>query len=380
MAYAAIRSPMKHGLDCYMLAIRPSHLVGFLGHDPRSKHWKTLPSWLLTIYQEKQRSTAKSRIDALSTYIRGQLMHEHKIGALPPISIIQFEPFKEEQLQDLGHGAVLIDLDEFDATRVLIDGLARVTAIQEEREVLQSENPTAYEKLNAFRFSVGLYVPTQYTLGKIDAGQLFHDFNSYAWPVPSAMALAADNYNLYKQIAVEIADDDLLRRHGGLKSGSSNLGKKDTAFTTELAMSQFVKIAVEGQRGYGKLTKPLTNPRIAEVDPHITAQNIMHFLTAFETAIGIERFKERTQLFRTAHGFYAIAVIVNDVTERRTSLQNAVAGLAAIDWTWSNPQFRLGIGRKVDDTAWKLNTGAATFDWLVKYCRTACNVIVSEAA
>jgi hypothetical protein len=381
MAYAAIRSHQKHGLDCFMLTVRPSHLVGFLGHDPRSQHWKTLPPWLLSIYQEKQRVTAKARIDALETYIRTQLMDDGKVGALPPISVMQFEPFQPGQLTELQHGAVLIDLDEIEAVRVLIDGLARVTAIQKQRETLQSENPLAYEKLNQFRFCVALYVPTVKRADKTAAGQLFHDFNSYAWPVPAAKSLASDAYNRYKLIATAVADSDVLRRHGGLKSGTSNLGKKDTAFTTELMLSQLCKIAVEGQRGYGKLTKPLTDAKVTALDDATVGRQIADFLAALETAMGPTRFADRKQLFRTAHGLYAIAVIINDALfERRTTVDKAVNGLSAIDWTWANPQFRSGIGRSVDGGEWKLNTGHSTFEWLVKHCRDACSVILSKAA
>lgn len=382
MAYAAIQSPMKDGLDCYMLTVRPSNLIGFLGHDPRSAHWKALPPWLHAIYDEKQRTTARSRIDALETYIRTQLMQRDRIAALPPISVMQFEPFLPQQITPLNdHGAVTIDLDEYEVSRVLIDGLARVTAVQKVRETLQSENPGAYGKLrDLFRFSVALYVPTHDTLDKNGAGQLFHDFNSYAWPVPVAKSLASDSYNPYKAVAIVLANSELLRKHGGIKSGTSNLGKKDTAFTTELALSQFCKICIEGQRAYGKLTKPLTNVKITGLDETVVAKQIEDFLVAFEAKVGNKKFADRTQLFRTVHGMYAIAVIVNDTLfEQRTTVDKAVAGLAAIDWTWNNPQFRTGIGRKVDDQPYKLNTGHSTFEWLVKYCRDACDVMLNTA-
>lgn len=384
MTYAAIRSPIKQGFDCYSFTVRPWQLTGFLGHDPRSQHWKTLPPWLHDIYKEKQRTTAKPRIDALQTYIRNQMMDKDQIGALPPISVMQFEPFKREHCKAIpDHSSVyLVDFDEFEAVRVLIDGLARVTAIQAVRETLQTENKEAYEKLDAFRFSVALYVPTE-ERGKIDgvaAGQLFHDFNSYAWPVPMAKSLASDGYNPYKRVALMVSDSALLRRHGGLKSGSSNLGKKDTAFATELMLSQFCKIVIEGQRGYGKLTKPMNKALITSTDDEAISRFIIDFLVSFEGEVGGKVFADRTQLFRTAHGMYAIAVIMHDVHIGRTTMKKAVEGLASIDWTWKNPQMQHGIGRQQDGEGWKMNTGTATFDWMVKHCREACDVMLSEAA
>jgi hypothetical protein len=60
-------------------------------------------------------------------------------------------------------------------------------------------------------------------------------------------------------------------------------------------------------------------------------------------------------------GLYAIAVIANDVLfEKRVPAEQAVKGLASIDWTWSNAKFRDSIGRHVDGQ-WKLNTGMAAW-------------------
>jgi hypothetical protein len=92
--------------------------------------------------------------------------------------------------------------------------------VQGVRERLQVENPEAYRILDSFRFSVALYVPTQTPVGPGLAGQLFTDFNSYAWPVPAAKALADDSYNPYKVTAHIVGNSDTISRHGGLKSGS----------------------------------------------------------------------------------------------------------------------------------------------------------------
>lgn len=381
MAYAAVRSTMKRGLDCYMLSLPPSRLFGFLGHDPRSTHWRMLKPTLQEIYREKQRATQKARIDALDKYIVDRLMDDVRFGAFPPISVIQFEPLAPEQLTDLGKGAVMIDEGREEANRVLIDGLARVTAVLGVRERLELENPAAFEILKTFEFSVALYVPTTNPVGPEIAGQLFTDFNSYAWPVPVAKTIADDVYNPYKIATGVLDDSEVLRRHGGLKKGSANLGKRDTAFTTELTMAQFCKVAIEGRRGYGKFNKPLNNPRIAKVDPKEAGQQIAEFLAMLEQAMGSERFADRSQIFRTAHGLYAIAVIINDALfERRTSVDRAIEGLASIDWTWNNQAFRGAIARQAPDGQWKLNTGMATLDWLVRHLRGVCNVVVTQAA
>jgi hypothetical protein len=297
----------------------------------------------------------------------------------PPISVIQFEPFFPGQLET-GPNQCIIHDEEFEVNRVLIDGLARVTSVQGVRERLQVENPEAYKILDLFRFSVALYVPTETAVGPEIAGQLFTDFNSYAWPVSSAKALADDSYNPYKVIAHIVGNSDTISRHGGLKSGSPNLGRKDTHFTTELAMSQFCKIAIEGRRGYGKLTKPVSNAKISGINIEATGEQISSFFTSLEGAMGSKKFADRAQLFRTAHGMYAIAVIFNDISEKRTNIEDVIKGLASINWTWSNKLFRQHIGHDTGDGVYKLNTGMATLDWLIACCRRACNVMLTTVA
>jgi hypothetical protein len=184
-----------------------------------------------------------------------------KFGAFPPISVIQFEPFFPGQVET-GSNQCIIHDEEFEVNRVLIDGLARVTSVQGVRERLQVENPEAYKILDSFRFSVALYVPTETPVGPAIAGQLFTDFNSYDWPVSSAKALADDSYNPYKVIAHIVGNPTPSAGTAGSKAAHQTSVER-THFTTELAMSQFCKIAIEGRRGYGKLTKPVSNAKIS---------------------------------------------------------------------------------------------------------------------
>lgn len=383
----AIRSSIKPGLECYLLSVPPARLFGLLGHDPRSQFWKNLPEWLRTIYEQKQRVTLKPRIDALDLYIRERLMIDDKIAAFPPISVCQFEPFTEEVISPIGEvgadrsGVVRVDDDNLELTRILIDGLARVTSMNGTRDDLRSTNPEAYHRLDQFRFTVALYAPTDRAIGRDVAGQLFTDFNSYAWAVPTARSIANDQYNPYKQVASLVAASDVLKRHGGLKVGSSNLGKKDTAFTTELVMAQFAKIAIEGRRGYGTLTRPVSDPLVAITNFAEAAKRIVDLFEGMEREMGTAKFADRTQIWRTAHGLYALAVLTKDIHDGRTSLAMAVDGICGINWTWANPDLQRHIGRSTDGGAThKLNTGTATLDWLIGYCRSASNVLLTPAA
>lgn len=381
MAYPVIRSSQEDGLECYLLSLRPSLLFSFLRHDPRSSHWASLTPWLRGIYETKQRETRNVRVNALDDYIINRVMDPAKFGALPPISVIQFQPFDADSLKQIG--GVMYEIEDSDAEvdRVLIDGLARVTAAQGVRERLQVENPEAFNHFNnTFRFTVALYVPTTGSerLSPDIAGQLFADFNSYAWPVPAATTVANDIYNPYRSIARKVADSDFMRRYGGLKIGKSKLGRKDVNFTTEVTMAQFCKIVVEGQEGYGSLHKPVPNAKVSGVDQDTVSGKIVNFLSGLEAAMGADRFSDTNALFRTAHGFYALAILLHDIDEGRTSQAQAVPALAAIDWTWSNPEFQTNIGRNVGN-GWRMNTGSATLTWLVRHCRAKSGVVLPAA-
>jgi len=383
MSHPVVKSHSQYNLDCYQLAVPVWQVSRILGHDPRSKHWKALEPWLRDIYESKQRSTSAPRIAALKDYILDRLMATDKYGALPPISIIQFEPFSSDQLSKVESGTLLLEEGRTEVNRVLIDGLARYTAAIEIREQLKTESPNRVKELDeAFEFSIALYVPQRQGIDASVAGQLFSDFNSYAWLVPSAKGLAEDMYNPYKLCALTVnASGGVIRKYGGLKSGSSNLGRKDTAFATEIMMAQFCKVAIEGQKGIGKLTKAVSNPQIAKLVPETEGANILGFFEALEKNMGKARFGDRSQLFRTAHGLYALAIIVNDVLyEGRTTLQEAVDGISAIDWTWNNQDFRKNIGRMTPKNEWKLNTGAGSIAYLVGYCRPRCQIHLSVAA
>jgi DNA-sulfur modification-associated len=381
MAYPVIRSSQEDGLECYLLSLRPSLLFSFLRHDPRSAHWKSLTPWLQGIYMNKQRETKVARIAALEDYIINRMMDPTKFGALPPISVIQFQPFNDSSIVQVSGVMYQIEDSDADVDRVLIDGLARVSAAQNVRERLQVENRPAFDQFNnSFRFTVALYVPTEGSLSPDIAGQLFTDFNSYAWPVPTATTIANDIYNPYRAIARKVGDSDLMRRHGGLKIGKSKLGRKDVNFTTEVTMAQFCKIMVEGEAGYGALNKPVPNARVSTVNQDEVAARIVSFLSGLEAAMGSDRFADPAALFRTAHGFYALAILLHDISEGKTTQGQAVPALAAIDWTWNNAEFQLNIGRNVGGTGWRLNTGSATLTWLVRHCRAKAGVKTAPVA
>src|SRR5437773_9205387 len=87
-------------LASYTTQVSPTQIMNLLGHDPRSKHWKRLPSdELRKIYEYLQRKTSKTRREGVAGYIEERLAPDAlTIGAFPAISIAfqqvaEFRPY-----------------------------------------------------------------------------------------------------------------------------------------------------------------------------------------------------------------------------------------------------------------------------------------------
>jgi hypothetical protein len=77
----------------------------------------------------------------------------------------------------------------------------------------------------------------------------------------------------------------------------------------------------------------------------------------------------------------SLTPLLNDALhEERTSINEVVEGIAAVDWTWSNRDFQKNIGRMTPEGAWRFNTGTATLSYLIGYLRPRCNIRLVVAA
>ena len=125
---------------------------------------------------------------------------------------------------------------------------------------------------------------------------------------------------------------------------------------------------------------------MVDADLNGTADQIAGFLADLENAMGRERFNDRSQLFRTAHGLYAVATLLHDaMVLRKTSIKNVVEGITTTDWTWNNADFQRNIGQlKTDKKTGRqkmvLNTGQGSINWMVGYLRNRCGVLMPVAA
>jgi hypothetical protein len=379
VSFPAIKSSVRRDMDCYLVSLPIHKMASFLGHDPRSRFWPQLPQYLKTIYEQKQRRTDPKRIKALEEYVSDKILNPEKFGAIPPLSVVQFEPFAPDNVTPIEHSLVRIEDTEAETTRVLIDGLARFTTVVDLRERLKIEQPEKIADLDQLQLSIALYVPRAQAINANLAGQLFTDFNLYAWPVTGNQALAGDLFNPYKRLSdIVNAQGGTVRRYGGLKIGSSNLGRKDVAFATQLVMAQFCKVAVEDRVGMGKLSRPLPNPRCPHINIEEEGKRIAEFFTALESHMGAETFRDRTKIFRQAHGLYALAVVLNDVLEHgRATIDSIARDLAHLEWSWASKDFQENVGRfNAAKQKWTINTGSSTISYLIEYCRRECGIPV----
>ena len=387
MTIYALHSPVRASMSCYETSLPIHRITSFLGHDPQSKNWPKLSPFLRDIYKTKQRTTLQGRIEGLKTYIRTRIMDDQD-GAFPAISIVQFEPYDPALISVIGGPCVRIEDDRLDTTRILIDGLARYTALTEVREELQISSPEHLKDLYKTEVAVSLYVPNKLMITKEEAGQLFSDFNSYAWAVPSAKSLAMDKFNPYKKIALIVAaDGTTIGNYGGLKQDRSSLGGKDTEFVTLSILSQFCKVAVEGQKAIGSLKKPILNSRISHISKEDEAEKLKIFFSLVEKGMGKEKFGNRNSMFRQSHVLYAIATVLNDILQnKKASLEVLAHVVAQTEWSWKNEMFRQAFGKEVNGRLGpklQVMTGGRSTIFLIQYLRETCGIptiALSEAA
>ena len=203
-------------LVTYCTQLPVASIEPLLGHDPRSRLWKRLPDDLEAIYRQLQRTTKPERVHSLKNYIRTRFREQAPVlGAFPAISIGVQEHLRVTDIDlERAPGAVLLNIDLSSRNRrVLIDGLARVTAGLDLDELSYSTDLPVHEReelrrlMSGFTYQAVIYAPAPGTmpLGIEDLGQLFADFNFRVVPVPQHIAISLDRSDIYIQITERLA-------------------------------------------------------------------------------------------------------------------------------------------------------------------------------
>jgi hypothetical protein len=373
-------------LAAYSTQVRPNQIMNLLGHDPRSKNWKRLPSdELRKIYEYLQRKTTPNRRESVSDYIDERLgPNGICVGAFPAISIAfqnptEFRPYGGPP----GVGDLMVDISPMNV-RILVDGLARVTGAMDLAEEGQEDI------LDSFLFPVTIYVPAPGTkpLSWEEMGQLFHDFNFRVQPVSKQHALALDTSDIYIRLAHRLAECPFIHDNGGVAERAASLGSKSTELVVQTVLVRTVRGACEGRKfqesdlassDQANLTRQTFNSLLSSID---------EFFSGIAARMG-ERFTDKhDSLHLTAPGWQALGIIHHDIAFKlkldAVERSKALDRIAAIDWGRGNPDWQTlafghpeidkKTGSHVKDSAGRVRValtgaGRTTVQKLIDYIR-----------
>ena len=331
-----------------------------LGHDPRSRLWKKLPDDIHGIYDTMQRPTAAQRIDGVVQYIQNRIAGGRIIGAFPSISIAvqhHVDVLEVEDPRFRGLAMISIDLSSRNH-RIVVDGLARVSASLNLLEMCYSDDLDAPEKARLREIVQGaekkpplltlplvIYGPAPGTpsLDVDDLGQLFHDFNFKALPVTGAHAVALDTADLHIRMTNALAKEcAAIRDNGGMKKKSASLGTVPTHLVTQPVLLRFVRGACEGPRFQESNRAASKSLHLREENFEEALEGLSTFLDTFASAMGGRFTEDRQSLHLSSAGWQAIGLVYYDVTRRLkdVDVQKFAAALARIDWSRTSSMFK----------------------------------------
>ncbi|MBB5063935.1 DNA sulfur modification protein DndB [Granulicella mallensis] len=376
----SVRGKFGHHLQTFTAQLTTADVLGVLGHDPRSSNWKNLPVELRAIYDNTQRKTKSDRSAGTGEYIQHRFDNSKLPGAFPAICIgltesIEFTPFKDSYGEETAAGTSWVSMA---STRILLDGLARVTGALEQ--------PKSADLENLFLFPTVLYAPAPgKTLTIEQLGQLFFDFNALQTTVASAMALALDQSDVYIQLANKLGEMHFFESHGGVERRKASLGKKSTAFTTQQSLVRTVRGAMEGRSFQESDSARVETPNLTWANFETRADELHTYFLTLGQHLG-PKLKDRDSLLYTSPGLQVLGLLFNDLTFRATltpvDRTYFIERIGQIDWSRHNPDWLNLLGQQEIDEAGNVvrdaqgrprialgKAGANTIRSLMKYIR-----------
>jgi hypothetical protein len=346
--FAAIQGNVGRRLVTLSTQLSVEGVVAFLGHDPRSKHWKRLPSDLEQLYRQLQRSTAPQRLHSLKHYIRSRLgPHSVALGAFPAISIGVQQHLRVREIDPEGApGSVLASLDLSNRNRrIIIDGVARISAAVDLNELRYDKALTPEEQrelgeiLDSLTFPVTIYAPApgQPALSDDELGQLFADFNFRVSPVPDHIAIALDRSDLYIRATERLATASRALAEGGVIKRAASVGKHATGLVAQQTLLRFVRGACEGERLQDSNHAEAATGNLTIENLEDNVEKLAEFIDTFADEMG-EAFAVRNSIHLSSPGWQAIGIIFHDVVYRMhgTDRIKVARALGRIDWGRGN--------------------------------------------
>jgi hypothetical protein len=343
------------GLWTFQTQVQADELVNLLGHDPRQENWRRLSAGLQELYTAIQRRTSGSRRDAIEDYLEERLIEPMMPGAFPAICIGMTRPPRfEEGIPVADQGTLLMDLSPGN-TRILLDGLGRVTG-----SLAFLERDRGRKGL--FVLPATIFAPHEQhgELTLRELGQLFFDFNFRVQPLSPAHAMDLDQSDPYLILTNKLGRSAVITKHGGMETRRQSLGPRSRAIVVQALLLRFVRGACEGFR------LQLSNKAMAK-DPRLTReaftgilQALQAFLDGLEHHMGPERFGDRRSVHLTPVGWQALGLAAHDLIFGLPDLtplerDRIVKEIAGLDWTLNNRDLiNIGVVTEVDGEA-KLN-------------------------
>lgn len=293
----------------YQACISPFDLKAFIGHDPRSRSWKSLNEVTKRLYEFIQRKTNPHRHQQLAEYIDKRILNDGIIsGALPAISIGCATTVEFNHID--GHpniGTIEIGAD---VNRLVFDGLARVTAILNMLDN-SAGDAKAIRRLKDLTIPVTLYAPRSVymdsnseTFDRRTLAQLFFDFNVMRTNVTGLQARGKDSASPYVQIARDILSLKCFELPKSKKKDKKQ-GRHHGLFNEEKA-TRFVRAALEDVSVHSSMTKRVSAPIVTSKNWKEFLNNMEVFWTRIAHNLG-DKFQHPDSVMFTQHGFASIA-------------------------------------------------------------------------
>ena len=140
-------------------------------------------------------------------------------------------------------------------SRIVLDGLARVSGVIELVELANHETLTDEERqslndlLGQFSLPMVIFAPRDdKPLDMREMRQLFADFNFKQTSISPSLAIAHDSSDIYIEATRRLGTEGVIKAHGGMETGRASLGSKSTALVVQQNLLRFVRGAAEGDR------------------------------------------------------------------------------------------------------------------------------------
>jgi hypothetical protein len=231
-------------------------------------------------------------------------------------------------------------------SRIVLDGLARVSGVIELVELANDEALSAQEQkslndlIDQFTLPLVIFAPRQadQPLELKELRQLFADFNFKQTSISPTMAMNYDSSDIYVEATRRLAERSVIKSNGRMETKAASLGAKSTALVVLQHLVRFMRGAAEGDT----FAEAKTNVDKAEGHRRLSEDNLGEFITRVERflggmaeVMGAARFADtKNSIHLTGPGWGALGAVFYDLDATLGIEDIAAMGrkLGELDW------------------------------------------------